>query len=182
MRRQPDGMNAMDDESTREEIDREFRLYRTDPKKFWQLTNKRVELHPDSPNAYFARHQAWKRLGRLDLALADLNKSLAHEDHFVTQRAKGGILHAMGRYPEAIVCLDRCEQMEPDEWPGALGPLIRADCHARLGDEAAASADCESLPDDHWTPGVFDLPAGNKQEVAAELYRRAAAARNRRQG
>jgi len=168
---------AMNDELTQEEIDREFQLYRTDPKMFWELTNKRVELHPDSAKAYFGRHQAWKRLGRLDLALDDLDRSLALEDHFVAQRAKGGILHAMGRYPEAIVCFDRCEQMEPDEWPGALGPLIRADCHARLGDEAAALADCDALPDDHWTPGMFDLPAGNKQEVAAELSHRAAAAR-----
>jgi len=167
----------MNDELTQEEIDREFQLYRTDPKMFWELTNKRVELHPDSAKAYFGRHQAWKRLGRLDLALDDLDRSLALEDHFVAQRAKGGILHAMGRYPEAIVCFDRCEQMEPDEWPGALGPLIRADCHARLGDEAAALADCDALPDDHWTPGMFDLPAGNKQEVAAELSHRAAAAR-----
>jgi tetratricopeptide (TPR) repeat protein len=167
----------MNDELTQEEIDREFQLYRTDPKMFWELTNKRVELHPDSAKAYFGRHQAWKRLGRLDLALDDLDRSLALEDHFVAQRAKGGILHAMGRYPEAIVCFDRCEQMEPGEWPGALGPLIRADCHARLGDEAAALADCDALPDDHWTPGMFNLPAGNKQEVAAELSHRAAAAR-----
>lgn len=173
---------AMNDELTQEEIDREFQLYRTDPKMFWELTNKRVELHPDSAKAYFGRHQAWKRLGQLDLALDDLDRSLALEDHFVAQRAKGGILHAMGRYPEAIVCLDRCEQMEPDEWPGALGPLIRADCHARLGNEAAALADCDALPDDHWTPGMFNLPAGNKQEVAAELSHRAAAARAQQRG
>lgn len=172
----------MNDELTQEEIDREFRLYRTDPKMFWELTNKRVKLHPDSAKAYFGRHQAWKRLGRLDLALGDLDKSLALENHFVAQRAKGGILHAMGRYPEAIVCLDRCEQMEPNEWPGALGPLIRADCHARLGDEAAALADCDALPDDHWTPGMFSLPAGNKREVAAELSHRAAAARAQQRG
>jgi len=182
MRREPDSVSAMDDESTQEEIDREFQLRRTNPQKYWELTNKRVDLHPDSPNAYFARHQAWERLGRLDLALADLDKSLALEDHFVTRRAKGAVLHALGRYQEAIAALDRCERMEPRSWPEALGPLIRADCHARLGDEAAALADCETLPDDHWTPGVFGLPAGNKQEVASELHRRAVAARDRRQG
>jgi tetratricopeptide (TPR) repeat protein len=170
----------MDDEISQEKIDQEFRFWRTDPKKFWEVTNERVEQHPDSARAYFGRHQAWERLGRLDLALADLDKSLALEDHFVAQRAKGGVLHAMGRYPEAIACLDRCEQMEPESWPEALGPLIRADCHARLGNEAAALADCETLPDDHWTPGVFDLPAGDKPEIAAELRRRAAAARGRR--
>ncbi|MBV8888900.1 MAG: tetratricopeptide repeat protein [Alphaproteobacteria bacterium] len=172
-------MSAIGNESTEDEIDREFQLWRTDPKKFWETTNKRVELHPDSPNAYFARHQAWERLGRLDLALADLNRALALEDHFVTHRAKGGVLHGMGRYEEAIASLNRCEQMEPANWPEALGPLIRADCHAQLGNEAAALADCETLPDDHWTPGVFGLPGGNKQEVADELRRRAAIARGR---
>lgn len=60
---------------------------------------------------------------------------------------------------------------------GGFGPLFRADCHARLGDEAAALADCETMPDDHWTPGLFGTPVGTKQEVAAELRRRAAAAR-----
>jgi tetratricopeptide (TPR) repeat protein len=175
-------MSAMDDESTQDEIDRELRLLRTDPQQFLELTNRRVELRPDSPNAYFARHQAWKRLGRLDVALADLDKSLALEDHFVTQRAKGGVLHAMGQYREAIACLNRCERMEPERWAEALGPLIRADCHARLGNEAAALADCDTLSDDHWTPGMFSLPAGNKQEVAAELSHRAAAARAQQRG
>lgn len=182
MRGEPDSMSAMDEEISQEEIDRQFQLWRTDPQKFWEVTNKRVEEHPNSPNAYFGRHQAWERLGRLDLALADLDKSLALEDHFVTQRAKGGVLHAMGRYQEAISCLNRCERMEPDNWLEALGPLIRADCHARLGNEAAALADCNTLPDDHWTPGMFSLPAGNKREVAAELSHRAAAARAQQRG
>jgi tetratricopeptide (TPR) repeat protein len=171
-------MSAMDDQISQEEMDRQFQLWRTDPQKFWELTNERVERHPDSANAYFGRHQAWERLGRLDLALDDLDKALALEDHFVTWRAKGGVLHAMGRYSEAIAALDRSEQMKPDEWPQALGPLIRADCHARLGNLAAALADCATLPDDHWTPGVFGLPAGDKQEIAKELRRRAADARN----
>jgi tetratricopeptide (TPR) repeat protein len=182
MRRESDGMSAMDDEISQEEIDRQFRLWRTDPQKFWEVTNERVNRHPDSARAYFGRHQAWERLGRLDLSLADLDRSLALDDHFVTQRAKGGVLHAMGRYQEAIACLDRCERMEPDSWPEALGPLLRADCYARLGDEAAALADCTTLPDDHWTPGMFGLPAGNKQEVATELRRRAAAARSEQRG
>jgi hypothetical protein len=110
----------------------------------------------------------------------ELEPALA--DHFVTQRAKGGVLHAMGQYREAIVCLNRCERMEPERWAEALGPLIRADCHARLGNEAAALADCDTLSDDHWTPGMFSLPAGNKQEVAAELSQRAAAARAQQRG
>jgi len=166
----------MADDITQGDLDREFHLRRTDPKKFLELMNKRVEQHPDDANAYFARHQAWSRIDRLDLALADLDRSLALEDHFVTHRAKGRVLHGMGRYAEAIASLNRCERMEPESWVEALGPLIRADCHARLGDEAAALVDCATLPDDHWTPGMFGLPAGTKHEVAVELRRRAAAA------
>jgi tetratricopeptide (TPR) repeat protein len=167
----------MDDEITHDDIDRQFHLLRTDPVKFLALTNKLVDQHPDDANAYFSRHSAWSHLDRPDLALADLDKSLALEDHYVTHRVRGGLLHGMGRHEEAIVSLDRSEQMEPERWLEAFGPLIRADCYANLGNEAAALADCATLPDDHWTPGLKGLPAGNKREVAAELRRRAAAAR-----
>ena len=114
---------------------------------------------------------------RLDLALADLEKSLTLEDHFVTHRARGNILRRLGRYAEAIDAYNRSEQIAPDEWTSGFGPLFRADCHARLGDEAAALADCDALPDDHWTPGMFGTPAGTDQEVAAELAAQAANAR-----
>jgi len=182
MRRQPHSVNAMVDELSQEEIDRQFRLWRTDPKKFWEVTNKRVEEHPESPNAYFGRHQAWERLGRLDLALADLDKALSLEDHSATHEARGNVLRTLNRYREAIDAYNRSEQLDPIQWEGGFGPLFRADCYAQLGDEAAAISDCETMPDDHWTPGMFGLPAGNKREVATELRRRAALARARRQG
>jgi tetratricopeptide (TPR) repeat protein len=172
----------MDDELSQEEIDRQFQLWRTDPKKFWEVTNKRVEDHPDSAKAYFGRHQAWERLGRLDLALADLDKSLSLEDDYVAHGARGDLLRALSRYREAIDAYNRSEQLDPIQWQGSFGPLFRADCYAQLGNERAALTDCETMPDDHWTPGMFGLPAGNKQEVAAELRRRAAVARARRRG
>ncbi len=166
-----------DDKVTHEDIDREFHLLRTDPAKFLELTNKLVAQHPADANAYFSRHWAWEQLGSPELALDDLDKSLALEDHYATHREKGRVLHGMGRYEEAIASWDRSQQMEPELWPYEFGPLFRADCYARLGNEAAALADCETLPDDHWTPGLYGAPAGTKQEVAAELRRRAAAAR-----
>lgn len=167
---------------THDDVDREFHLLRNEPEKFLELTNELVEQRPDDPQAYFSRHWAWENLGSNELALADLDKSLSLQNHYVTQRAKGRLLHGMRRYRDAVACLDQCEQMDPEHWLEAFGPLIRADCHARLGNEAAALADCNTLPDDHWTPGMFGLPAGNKPEVAAELSRRAAAARGRRRG
>ncbi|MBV9826642.1 MAG: hypothetical protein JO001_13370 [Alphaproteobacteria bacterium] len=166
----------MNDMVTHDDIDRQFHLLRTDPQQFLALTNKLVEHYPTDRRAYFSRHWAWSHLDRADLALADLDRSLALEENFVVHRAKGRLLHRMEFYKKAIASLDRCEQMDPASWPEALGPLIRADCHAQLGNEAAALADCETLPDDHWTPGVFGLPAGNKQEVADELRRRATVA------
>jgi tetratricopeptide (TPR) repeat protein len=165
---------------TLDDIDRQHRELWKDPERFLELTNQLVEQHPNDPNAYFARHQAWERLGLSNFALADLDRSLALEDHYATHTARGGLLHGLGRYQEAVDEYDRSEQMEPTQWKGGFGPLFRADCHARLGDEAAALADCESMPDDHWTPGLFGTPAGTKQEVADELRRRAAAARDKR--
>jgi tetratricopeptide (TPR) repeat protein len=167
----------MDGKITHDDIDRQFHLLRTDPEKFLELTNQLVEQHPDDAHAYFARHQAWKRLGQLDLALADVDKSLSLKDRHSAHDARGLVLHGLGRYREAIDAYDRSERLDPTQWKGGFGPLFRADCYARLGQEAAALADCDTMPDDHWTPGLFGAPAGDKQEVAAELRRRAAAAR-----
>lgn len=159
---------------THDDIDRQFYQLLKDPEQFLELTNQLVEQNPDDANAYFARHQAWKRLGLLNFALADLDKSLQLDDHYATHGARGDTLHRLGRYQEAIDEYNRSEQMDPAQWLGGFGPLFRADCYARLGEEAAALADCDTMPDDHWTPGLFGAPAGNKREVAAELRRRAA--------
>jgi tetratricopeptide (TPR) repeat protein len=167
----------MANEITNDDIDRQFYQLLKDPERFLELANQLVEQHPDDQMSYFTRHQAWKQLGLLDLALADLDRSLALEDDHAIHGTRGDLLHAMGRYQEAINEYNRSEQMNPEQWIGSFGPLFRADCYARLGDEAAALADCGTMSDDHWTPGLFGTPAGNKQEVATELRRRAAAAR-----
>jgi tetratricopeptide (TPR) repeat protein len=172
-----DEPNIMTDEITHDDVARQFHLLRSDTQKYLKLTNALVEGNPQDADAYFIRHQAWSRLGQLHLALADLDASLAFENHHTTHRARGLVLHRLGRYREAVDAYDRSEQIDPMAWKGGFGPLLRADSYARLGDEAAALADCDTLPDDHWTPGLFDMPAGYKQEVAAELRRRAAAAR-----
>jgi tetratricopeptide (TPR) repeat protein len=118
-------------------------------------------------------------LGHPERALADLDKSIELENRPAPHEARGRVLQDLGRYREAIEAYDRCERLDPTQWKGGFGPLFRADCHARLGDEAAALADCETMPDDHWTPGLFGAPAGTKSEVAIELRRRAVAARGR---
>jgi tetratricopeptide (TPR) repeat protein len=138
--------------------------------------NALIEQDPNDSLAYFTRHQAWKSLGQPHLALDDLDRSLALDDHYGAHEARGRVLHPLGRYHEAVAAYDRSEQLDPEQWRGGFGPLYRANSYARLGNEPAAMADCDALPDDHWTPGLSEAPAGNKQEVAAELRRRAAAA------
>jgi tetratricopeptide (TPR) repeat protein len=121
-------------------------------------------------------------LERPDLALADLDKSLSLESHNVTLRSRGNVLRSMGRYAEAIKDFDRSEALDPIAWREAYGPLFRADCHARLGIEAAALADCDQLDSDHWTPGVHGAPAGTKAQVIAQVRRLAASSKRHSSG
>ena len=87
------------------------------------------------------------------------------------------VLRQLGEYRKAIDDFDRSDALDAKGFVDSWGPLFRADCHARLGNEEAALADCARLADDHWTPGIHGSPAGNKQEVIAEIRRRAVAAR-----
>ena len=161
---------------THEDLSAQFKLRDTDPQKYLELADQLVEQNPSDSSAYFSRHQAWTRLGRYDRALVDLDKSLSIEPHYVTYRARGNLLRKLGRYREAIEDFNRSEALMPEVWSIQFGPLFRAECHARLGNEEAAMADCASLPDDHWTPGLHGAPAGDREEVAAELRRLAAKA------
>lgn len=170
----------MANEITIDDIDRQFHLRRTDPQKFLQLTDMRVKQHPEDARAYFARHQAWSRIGDLNRSLADIDESLRLEDCYMAHEARGRILHGLGRHQDAIDAYNRSEALDPAEWKVGFGPLFRADSHARLGNVSAALADCDTLPEDHWTPGFYDAPAGTKSEVAVELRRRAAAVRGQR--
>jgi tetratricopeptide (TPR) repeat protein len=170
----------MADEITHDDIDRQFYLLRTEPQKFLTLTNEFVKQRPRDAGAYFVRHQAWSEVGQPELALADLEKSLELEDRPAPYEARGRLLQDLGRYQEAIEAYDHCERLDPAQWQGGFGPLFRADCHYRLGNEAAALADCDTLPNDHWTPGLLGAPAGTKSEVAKELRRRATAAQGNR--
>ncbi len=154
-------------------------LLRSDPERYLALVNAFVGQNPSHPDGYFSRHHAWMHLGRPDLALADLDESLSLDAHHVTFRSRGKVLRSMGRHADAIKDFDQSEALDPIAWREAYGPLFRADCHARLGNEAAALSDCDQLPSDHWTPGVFGTPAGTKAEVIEEVRRLAAAAKHR---
>jgi len=164
---------------THEDLSAQFGLQNTDPEKYLELANRLVQQDPSDGAAYFSRHQVWSRLGRYDHALADLDKSLNIEPDHVTYRARGNLLRKLGRYREAIEDFNRSEALAPEEWLIQFGPLFRAECHARLGNEDAALADCANLPEDHWTPGLLGAPAGSREEVAFKLRCIAAEARQR---
>jgi len=166
-----------DDDQEIEELRRQYRKLRTDPEGFLAFADEGVRKNPTDPGAYFTRHQGWEHLGRLDLALQDLNTSIALEPSPVSLECRGGILRKMGRYEEAIEDFNHAQAMDPQGWKDAFLPLLRADCHARLGNETAAMADIANLRDDYWTPGLFGFPPGGKSVVAAEIHRRAVAAR-----
>ncbi len=161
-----------------DELEKHFGLLRTAPQKYLAMADEFVRENPNHAGGYFHRYYAWEKLGDHQRALDDLETSLRLEPHPTTYRAKGRLLRAMKQYQAAIEALSMSKTMDPKGWIDAYGPLFRADCHAQLGDEAAAIADCALLKDNHFLPyGVFGTPSGNKQEVIAEIRRRAAAAR-----
>ena len=165
------------DEMTGEDILQLYRLLRTDPHRFLQLAEEYIQRYPEEPGGYDTRADAWDVLGHLDRALEDFSTSLSRRPIAITFERRAQILRRLGRYQEAIDDLNRSEAMAPDNWGETFAPLYRADCHACLGNEAAALADCDRLPNDHWTPGMHDTPAGNKEAVIKEIKRRARAAR-----
>jgi len=153
----------------------DFKFLHREPEKYLALAEQEVKNNPNSSHAYSARHHALSYLGRKEEALADIDKAISLHPHWANFESKAFVLRDMGRYREAIAAFDQAEKAGPDEWPFTWGPLFRADTHAKMGNEAAALADCAQLADDHWSPGIYGTPAGNKEAVAAELRRRAAA-------
>jgi tetratricopeptide (TPR) repeat protein len=161
---------------THNDLTRQYDLLRSDPEKFLEIAQQFVAQNPDDPTGYFTRHRAWTHLGQMELALADLDRSLALEKHYTTYEARGNLLRRMGRYLEAVADFNTSETLDRETWLGGFGPLFRAECHARLGNLDAALADCATLPDDHWTPGIHEAPAGNKRDVTTRIRWLAAAA------
>lgn len=155
----------------------DFKRLHRHPDKYLALAEAAIAEDPDNPEGYWVRYHALEELGRKEEALADLERSMGAQPHWIQFEAKGLLLRDMGRYTEALAAFNKSENMNPEEWSGGFGRLFRADTYARMGNEAAALADCMRLSDDHWTPGLKGAPAGNKHAVAAELRRRAAAAK-----
>lgn len=170
-------------EVTSEDLDQQFDLMHSDPQRYLSLVNEYIRQNPSDAVGYGRRHQVWAKLGRHDLAMNDLDIGIALDPRNPALRfCRGWLLREIGRYEEAIEEINQAFELDPDRRLMGFGELVRADCHARLGNEAAAVADCALLGGDHWMHGFSDLPGGTRDEATAEVKRRAAVARARRNG
>ena len=155
---------------TREDINRQHDLLRVDPSRYIEEINEMVSQSPNDPDPYFTRHYGWLRLGQLERALDDLNRSLELEIGPVPLKARGLLYMKLGRLRDAATDFSRAQAIDPD-WKVTWGLLYQAHCHALLGDERAALEACNALPEDHWSPGLHGAPGGNKEQVIDGIRR-----------
>jgi tetratricopeptide (TPR) repeat protein len=166
--------------TTPEEVLELHKILRQDPQRYLQITNEWIQENPEDSHAYYDRHQAWMRIGEPRRALDDLNKAIELAPDQSAFEARANVHQHLGAYEAALRDFQQSEDLDPVLYPESLALLYHADCHARLGDEIAALACCARLPDDFWTPGPYDAPAGDKAAVADKLRVVAAEARSRR--
>ncbi|HWG06067.1 MAG TPA: hypothetical protein VG271_13720 [Beijerinckiaceae bacterium] len=113
------------------------------------------------------------------MALKDLNRMIELDPDCHAYSMRGRLLHKMKDYARAADDFTRARDLDEDGWRTSFGPHFRADSMARLGRLHEALADCAFIPQDHWMPGVFGLPPGNKQDFIDAIKRRAEEARRR---
>ena len=156
-------------------------IRRSDPQRYLKIVDGWLRENPNSRDAYFGRHFAWIDLGEPRRALEDMNKVLDLDKHPLAYYARAEVYRHLGEYQNALDDFARSEAIIPGEWEDlGFGLLSQADCHARLGDEEKALACCARLPEDFWTPGLNDAPAGGKVGIAERLKLIAAEARRAR--
>ena len=166
--------------TTPDEVKALHDIRRTDPQRYLKIVDGWLNENPNNHLAYCGRHFGWMDLGEPHRALEDMNKVVELNPDADAFFLRGEVLRHLGEYEKALDDFDRSERMNPDDWENlGFGLLFQADCHARLGDEDKALACCERLPDDFWTPGIFEAPGGDKTAVAPQLRLIAAEARRR---
>jgi tetratricopeptide (TPR) repeat protein len=171
----------MKEPTTPEEVKVLHDIRRTDPQRYLEIVDGWLKENPNNHHAYLGRHFAWMDLGEPHRALDDMNKVVELNPDADAFFLRGEVFRHLGEYETALDDFDRGERMIPEEWEDlGFGLLFQADCHARLGDEDKALACCDRLPEDFWTPGIFDAPGGDKTAVAPQLRLIAAEARRRR--
>jgi tetratricopeptide (TPR) repeat protein len=171
----------MKEPRTADEVLALHKILRSDPQRFLRIVNNWIDENPRNSHAYFDRHFAWMRIGESRRALEDLNKVVEIAPDMAAFFSRGLVHRHLGQYEQARDDFNRGEAIDFKQWEGdVFGLYYQADTHARLGDESAALAYCNRLPDDFWTPGIHRAPSGGKSEIADELRRIAADARRKR--
>ncbi len=86
---------------TRDDLEQNFHLLRTEPNKYLALAEELIRADPDSPDGYWCRHNAYEAMGRYELALADLDKVLSLEPQWIVYEARGNVLRSLRADPES---------------------------------------------------------------------------------
>jgi tetratricopeptide (TPR) repeat protein len=171
----------MKEPTTPEEVKVLHELLRSDTKRYLQIVTGWIAENPANSHAYFDRHMAWMKLGEPQRAIADLDMAIQLDPKPARFWARGDVYRRIGKYERALEDLDRAEAINPAQWTeDAFGLLVQADCHARLGNEAAALAHCARLHDDFWTGSIEGAPGGSKAEIAQKLRQIVADTRRKR--
>jgi len=89
-----------------------FGLLKSNPTEYLRLADELISQNPQDPIAYFSRHHVWIELGKPELALADLDRSLELERHGVTYAARGQVFHLLGRFRQAIDDFNASQAMD----------------------------------------------------------------------
>jgi tetratricopeptide (TPR) repeat protein len=155
---------AMKEPTTPEEVKVLHDLLRSDPRRHLQIVNEWIAENPRNSHAYFDRHFAWMKLGEPRRALDDLNMVIQLDPQPVSFWTRGEVYRDIGEYEKALEDFDRAEAMDPEGWEKDIvfGLLYQADCHARLGNEAAALACRARLPMTFGRPASTAPRAGVK--------------------
>ncbi len=170
----------MKEPTTPEEVLEMHKILRKDPQRYLQIVNDWIRENPENSHAYYSRHLGWMRVGEPRRALEDLSKCIELVPDQAAFEARGRVHRHLGEYEAALQDYLQGEALDPALYAEGHSLLYQADCHARLGDETAALTCCARLPDDFWTPGPFDAPAGDKAAVADKLRAIATEARRGR--
>ena len=145
-------------------------ILRADPRRYLEIVEGWIDQNPANGHAYFDRHLVRLQLGEPQRALEDINRAIAIDPLPVRLQSRGDLHRHHGDYAQALADYSRAEALDPAQWAeDGVGLLFQADCHARLGDAAAALACCARLPNDFWTPGLLGAPAGGKAEIADQV-------------
>ena len=169
----------MKEPTTPEELWELHQILRKDPQRYLRIVDGWIQENRRNSDAYYSRHLGWKEIGEPRKALDDINKAIEFDSApcAASFEARGNVYRHIGEYEAALQDYRQSEALDPESYSEGFTMLNEADCHARLGDEAAALECCARLPDNFWTPGPHDAPPGDKAAIAARLRIIAAEAR-----